>query len=159
MADATYQPKVYRTDGGDKQVVADGGVLDIETGGAFKLAGTAVAASATELDEYCVNAYMADAGTAGSVFVVAPHAGVISKLSAVSNAANATTKTVLLAKIATVTVTAPAWEFSVTLAAGTASTVTPTAARTVAAGDVIELVSDGGSSTVMPTQFTVTIAR
>ena len=34
MADATYSPKVYKTNGGDKQVVASGGTLDIESGGA-----------------------------------------------------------------------------------------------------------------------------
>lgn len=33
MADATYQPKVYRTSGGDKQVIASGGTLEIESGG------------------------------------------------------------------------------------------------------------------------------
>jgi hypothetical protein len=33
MADATYLPKVYKKDGGDTQIVASGGVLNIETGG------------------------------------------------------------------------------------------------------------------------------
>lgn len=42
MADSTYQPKTYRKDGGDTSVVASGGVLDIESGGALKLAGTQV---------------------------------------------------------------------------------------------------------------------
>lgn len=32
-ADATYGPKVYMTDGGDRQVVADGGKIQIESGG------------------------------------------------------------------------------------------------------------------------------
>lgn len=44
MADATYQPKVYRKQGGDTQVVASGGdiavesggIVDIQTGGALK---------------------------------------------------------------------------------------------------------------------------
>ena len=42
-----YQPKTYRTDGGDKYVIASGGeievksggTVDIESGGAFKIAG------------------------------------------------------------------------------------------------------------------------
>lgn len=42
MADATYQPKVYMADGGDRQVVASGGTLDIETGGALKRSGIPV---------------------------------------------------------------------------------------------------------------------
>ena len=37
----TYQPKVYRTDGGDKQVVASGGELAVEAGGKISLANAA----------------------------------------------------------------------------------------------------------------------
>lgn len=33
MVDATYGPKVYRKQGGDQLVVANGGVLNVETGG------------------------------------------------------------------------------------------------------------------------------
>ena len=47
----SYVPKVYKTDGGDKEVVASGGEIDIESGGAFKLAGTQVTASAAELNK------------------------------------------------------------------------------------------------------------
>lgn len=39
MVDATYQTKVYTTDNGDRQVVASGGVIDIETGGDLKYNG------------------------------------------------------------------------------------------------------------------------
>lgn len=52
MPDKSYQPKVYREQGGDRQVVASGGSidvesggeLDVEAGGALKIAGTDVAA-------------------------------------------------------------------------------------------------------------------
>lgn len=37
MADSTYQPKVYRKDGGDTLVVASGGTLAVESGGAMDL--------------------------------------------------------------------------------------------------------------------------
>lgn len=50
MVDTSYQPKVYRTNGGDKQVVASGGELDVESGGSFKIAGTAINATAAELN-------------------------------------------------------------------------------------------------------------
>lgn len=40
MADATYQPKVYKKKGGDTLVVASGGIIDIETGGKFAKNGT-----------------------------------------------------------------------------------------------------------------------
>ncbi len=39
-ADATYGPKVYKTDGGDREVVASGGTLDVETSGIVKFGGT-----------------------------------------------------------------------------------------------------------------------
>lgn len=43
-ADATYQPKIQRRQGGSALAVASGGEIDIESGGAFKIAGTDVAA-------------------------------------------------------------------------------------------------------------------
>jgi hypothetical protein len=39
-ADATYQPKVQRRENGDLLAVASGGSIDIESGGALKIAGT-----------------------------------------------------------------------------------------------------------------------
>jgi hypothetical protein len=40
MADATYQPKVYKKDGGDTLVVASGGTLSVESGAIVTNAGT-----------------------------------------------------------------------------------------------------------------------
>jgi len=111
------------------------------------------------LSKVVLNTSSADIGTAGSTFIVSPFAGTIVNLSAVNTAANAGTKTVLLAKLAGTTVTAPAWEVGVTAAAGTATSVVPTAANTVTAGQVIELNFDGGSSSVTPAVFSVVIAR
>lgn len=58
MADASYGPKFYRQQGGDRAVVASGGSLDVESGGeldvesggSLKIAGTAVTATAAELN-------------------------------------------------------------------------------------------------------------
>lgn len=66
MADATYKPAVYRKQGGDDLVVASGGTLDVESGGAFKIAGTQVTSSAAELN---VN-YGVTAGTVTASKVV-----------------------------------------------------------------------------------------
>lgn len=60
----SYNPKTYRKDGGDTQVIASGGkievesggIVDIESGGAFKIAGTQVTASAAELNTVDVTA-------------------------------------------------------------------------------------------------------
>ena len=35
MSDATYQPKVYRKQGGEELVVADGGIIRVESGGSI----------------------------------------------------------------------------------------------------------------------------
>lgn len=146
MSDSTYQTKVYGKQGGDEVVVADGGKITEEPGGAI-------------LGRATLTAYAADIGTAGSSFVTCPYAGTIVGLAAVNHGANAGTKTVLTAKLATVAVTAPAWEVAVTAAAGTSTAVVPTAANTVAAGDVIEIAYDGGSSNVTPATFSVTVLR
>jgi len=58
MADSSYQPGVYREQGGNRMVVKSGasfdiesgGEIDIESGGSLKLAGTAVTATAAELN-------------------------------------------------------------------------------------------------------------
>ena len=41
MSDETYQPKTYRKDGGDTIVVASGGKVDVEAGGALNMRGFA----------------------------------------------------------------------------------------------------------------------
>lgn len=47
----SYQPKVYRKQGGNDLVVASGGSLDIESGGSFEIAGVQVTASAADLNK------------------------------------------------------------------------------------------------------------
>lgn len=146
MPDPSYNTKVYTKQGGDEMIVANLGKITEEAGGAI-------------LGRSVLNSYAADIGTAGSSFVVCPFAGTIVGLGVVNHGANAGTKTVLLAKLGGVTVTAPAWEVAVTAAAGTGVSVVPTAANTVAAGDVIEIAYDGGSSNVTPATFSLTILR
>jgi hypothetical protein len=147
MADATYGPKVYKKTGGNEMVVASGGTITEEPGGAI-------------LGRAVINCHMPDAGTASSAWVTCPFAGTIVGLGAVNYAANTTTKTVYTAKLATVSVTHPAWETAVTAAAGTATSVVPTAANTVTAGQAIEIASDGGSATANQfTTFSITILR
>lgn len=133
--------------------------LSLEDTSGLSIAGTQITATPAELNQYSVNVDFADANTAGSIFVVAPHAGSIVGLHAVNAIANTTVKTVLTAKIATVSVTAPAWEIAITQAAGVASSVVPTAANVVTAGQVIEVATDGGGTPVMPTSITIVISR
>lgn len=114
--------------------------------------------ASVELDVTVVNAYMADAGTAGSVFVPCP-AGKILQIDAVSSVANLTTATVFTPKIAGAAVTTPAFTFTTTQAAGVVSSTVPTAANVLTDAQALEIASDGGSASVMPTMFTIRIAR
>jgi len=64
-ADATYSAGVYHKAGGDEEVIASGGkitvesggIIDVESGGYFKIAGTAVTASAAELNKLAVASF------------------------------------------------------------------------------------------------------
>lgn len=49
MPDGTYQPKVYRKQGGDELVVASGGTLTVESGGVVTLAAGALGLAANEI--------------------------------------------------------------------------------------------------------------
>ena len=120
-----------------------------------------VASTAAQLDSYVVTVYMADAGTAGSVFVACPFAGTIKSIAIVNDVANTTTKTVFTAKIATAAVTlGSALEQGATDAAGTAHTVTCTANNAVTAGQALELITDGGSASAsQATRISVVIQR
>lgn len=45
MPDGTYQPKVYRKQGGDEMVVASGGLVTVESGGDVVVDGDSLAAA------------------------------------------------------------------------------------------------------------------
>lgn len=99
MSDSTYQPKTYRKQGGDEFVVADGGKItvesggeiDIESGGSLKLAGTAISATAAEINmaadisanvEVVTAANVINASESGKTFFLDAAAGFKSTLPA-----------------------------------------------------------------------------
>ena len=64
----SYVPKIYKEDGGDKMVVASGGELDVESGGALKLAGSQITATAPEINNACdVSARVQELTASGAV--------------------------------------------------------------------------------------------
>lgn len=70
MADSTYQPLVYRSQGGSAFIVASGGYIDIESGGQFRIGGVAVTASAAALNALAgsfTDLDLGASGTAGSL--------------------------------------------------------------------------------------------
>ena len=141
---AGYTTKNYEKQGGSYWGV--GGEVTEENNGQIKA-------------KVVLNIQSDDIGTAGSVYVVCPFAGKVTGLAAVNGTANAGTKTVLLGKLGGTNITAPAWEVAVTAVAGTGVSVVPTAANTVAAGDVIEINFDGGSTATTTAVFSITITR
>lgn len=154
--------KVHEGQSGDALVVESGGVVDVQSGGRVGVrSGGRIEEElgGAILGREVLTAYAEDIGTAGSSFVVCPFDGQIVGLAAVNHGANAGAKTVLTAKVAGSSVTHPAWEIAVTQAAGVASSVVPSAANYVAAGQVIEVAYDGGSSNVTPATFSITVRR
>lgn len=61
----TAQPLIEKQEGGDKLVVHSGGIIDIESGGYFDIAGVRVTSSAAAL-----NGVLASGGTTASTFVI-----------------------------------------------------------------------------------------
>lgn len=78
MADTTYQPKVYRKQGGESFVVADGGDIDIEAGGSLKFAGVAISPAIEIVEETNV----ITAAENGTTFFLKAAAGFASTLPA-----------------------------------------------------------------------------
>lgn len=155
-----YIPKVYKDQGGDRLVVASGGTINVESGGAFQLAGTALSATAAEVNQYAITTRIADISTASSAWVVAPHAGNVVKIYSVIDGAITAADAVLTPKIATVAITGGAITIATaSSAAGDVDSSTPSAANAVTAGQAIEIATDGGSTGTVSAVITLVIER
>jgi hypothetical protein len=140
-------PKVIKTNQGDRMAVLAGGEIDIESGGSLKLAGAEVSASAAELDEYVLTVDIPDLSADTSHFVVAPHAGSITKIWSVIDGAVSTADVTITPEIGGTPVTGGALTIATAgSAAGDVDSATPSAANAVTAGQAIELVVAGGGS-------------
>jgi len=147
MVDNTYQPKVYRTNGGDKQVVASGGEIDIEAGGTLKIGGVAIGADAAELSRYMVSLDIADGSAEAVYYAVCPHAGDIKKIWTVTDGAVSTADITVTAAIGVTPVTNGVVTIATAAsAAGDVDSATPTAANTVTAGQAVNFTVTGGGS-------------
>jgi hypothetical protein len=141
MADLTYGPKVYRRQGGDTQVVANGGTILVETGGVITAPG------GSSILEEVLSLDIADASVDGTYYMIAPHAGTISKIWSVIDSAVLTADVTVTTNIGATPVT----NGLVTIAfagtvAGDIDSATPTAANVVTAGQAINFVVAGGGS-------------
>lgn len=99
---------------------------------------------------------IADLNPAASYYIVCPLAGVISKIYSVIEGALATADNLISFEIANVAVTNGTITITQTgSAAGDVDSSTPSAARTLTAGQALEIISNGGTSST--TKCTVTI--
>lgn len=99
------------------------------------------------LNQYAAHRTIVDASVEASYFVIADHAGTIDKVTVVTDSAVLTADVTVTAKIAGAAVTGGVVTCPVSgAAAGNVASCTPTAARTVTAGQAIELVVSGGGS-------------
>ena len=105
-----------------------------------------------------LNVSIADITVAESVWVVSPIAGEIESISSVIDAAFTTPDGAFTTEIAGTEVTGggATWAFTAS-AAGDVDTATPTALKTVTAGQAIEIVCDGLAGTAARANLTITI--
>jgi len=157
MADTTYMPKTYRKDGGDELVVASGGKITVESGGSLKVDGVTVdkdtlamtdlTATAAELNEQVLTMDIATGSGSTDFYIVAPHAGDITKIYTVIDAAIANANITVTASIAGAAVTGGAVTIAYSgSAAGNIDIASPSAANTITAGAAIKLVVAGGTT-------------
>lgn len=147
MADASYQPKVYRKQGGDELIVASGGAIDIESGGALKIAGTQVSATATELNETFLTLDIADGSAEAVYYLLSPHAGTISKIWTVTDGAVGTADITITAAIGATAVTGGVVTIATAgSAAGDIDSATPSAANVLTAGQAVNFTVTGGGA-------------
>lgn len=143
----SYSSTNYHKAGGSEWVVGSGGSLDIESGGSLKLAGTAIAATAAEIDETPLTLDIADGSADATYYLICPHAGVISKLYSVIDGVVSTADITITAKIGSTAITDGAITIATaSSAAGDVDSATPSAANAVTAGAAINLVVAGGDS-------------
>lgn len=157
MTDGTYQPKVYRKQGGNELVVASGGAITVESGGALTVAGVTVdestlalnglTATAEELNQYVVGVDIADLSAEAAYYVVCPHAGAIVKIWSVIDGAVSTADVTITAAIGGTPVTNGVVTIATAASgAGDVDSATPTAANVVTAGQAVSLTVTGGGS-------------
>lgn len=119
-----------------------------------------VTATAAELDQFLLTENIVDISTAGSYWVVSPYAGTIESIHTVINGAITTVDAGITFEIGGVAVTDSAITIAYSgSAAGDVDSSTPTAARTVTAGQAIEIVLDGASTNTVRAVVVITMQR
>jgi len=115
-----------------------------------------------DLVKVTLSGYLADVSTAGQIYIPVPDeaAGEVFEIRTALNGAIATGDATLTPKIGGTAMTNGAITITQSgSAAGDVDVSRPTGARTVAAGDAIEIETDGASTNAVAVSITVTIKR
>ena len=113
------------------------------------------AASAAERDQRCVNATIDDVSTAGQIYVVAPWAGTLIKVYSVLNGAITGSDAVLTVKNNAGTSAGTITVAQSGSAAGDLDSLEPSSNNTFAAGEKIEVETDGASTNAVAVSLTL----
>lgn len=119
-----------------------------------------VTATGTELNQYVVTLDIVDLDTDATYYVVLPHAGTIDTISSVIHSAIATADATITCNIGATPITGGA--ITVTQsgsAAGDVDTVSPSAAKTVTAGQAVNCAVTGSNTGAARTTLSFTVTR
>ena len=130
----SYQPKIYREQGGDNLKIKSGGDIKMETSGASLL-------------RYLLSLDIADLSAEATYYVPVPYAGTIKKIWSIIDGVVSTADVTITAKIGATAVTTGVITITQSgSAAGDVDSCVPTALNTVAVGDALNFTVTGGGS-------------
>uniref|UniRef100_A0A6M3J8S7 Uncharacterized protein n=1 Tax=viral metagenome TaxID=1070528 RepID=A0A6M3J8S7_9ZZZZ len=154
MADSSYLPKVYKKNGGDALIVASGGYIDVESSGELRIAGTAITATAAEINALgsavtgtTASSYTVDSDAVTGKIKILVAAGASDKTLTLTNTALTDNRTITFPN-QTGTVSLSASDSLVAGADGTAGTVTIYPA-TATNGSIVISATNSGAARVL----------
>lgn len=130
----SYQPGIYRKQGGNELVIKSTGDITMESSG-------------NSLKRYLLSLDIADLSADTTHYLVVPWAGTIKKIWSIIDGAVSSADATITARIGTTAITNGAITVtSAASAAGDVDSCTPTALNVVAAGDALNFVVAGGGA-------------
>ena len=118
-----------------------------------------IASSVTELDEFVLTSEIVDVSTAGQVYIPVPYAGTVQTIYSALGAVITTANAVLTAKVGGATYASGTITIAHTASAvGQVGSMSPTA-MTIAAGEALEIETNGASTITSQVGITAVIRR
>jgi len=123
------------------------------------LGGSTTSATGDEIDEYAVEAYLADVGAADTAYTVAPWDGALTTVYSVIYDTLSNNKAHLTITVAGSGISPISMEIASGSTGGTMDSMTVTAGSAVTAGDVLGAETDGGGDSTVPATIVFVISR